>query len=689
MKNLYTSESISYGHPDKIADIVAEVLVEEFLKQDKNSRCGIEVMVKDNIVILGGEVNSTAKVDYDTIVRGVFEWLNFPSNHHLSKSEIKIINLIGKQSEEIHKGVDKTEEEIGSGDQGICYGYADNSTLEYMPLANQFARDLWKRIIKVEGLGPDIKTQCTVNENNEIVQINVSTMHTMELETVRYIVSDIIDKLILDKYPSQKYHEIEKIINLNGEWHIGGPVSDCGITGRKLVADFYGSACQIGGGATCVDGDTEYLGEDLKWHKISNYTKGKIAQWDEGKLTFVQPLHYHVHDAEKMYHIKSEERIDMVLSEHHDVVIETSKGNIIKKMVKDLIENNHIKNGNAGTIPMFFKYEAENEGISLTDDEIRLQIAFCADGNLKENGSGRIRVKKDYKKERLELLLKNTQIEYKTSIYDYDKDFTYYRFRPIIKSKSLYECFSKCNSHQMEVIAKEVVLWDGDRKKTFRTTIKEDADFIQFIFMSVYNTNSSIYANDRIGGIQIVNGKEYIRKSKAYTITSLETKHGSLKYSKDTNKTKVEEFVPLDKKMYCFTVPSSILVLRRNNHVFITGNCGKDLSKVDKSGALMARYLAKNIVAASLADSTKISLGYIISKPTPVSMSIEMKNGKVDSDELIDWINNNVDLSVKGMIEKFSNVSFSECAKYGYFCNNDYPWEKLDLVGKLKERFSK
>ena len=122
---LIASEFVSYGHPDKIADQIADAIVDNFLLRDKNERTGIEIFVKDNMFVNEGEVNSTATIDYEKIVRHVFSELNFPSNHHLSPDEIKIINLIGKQSEEIHNGVDKLDE-IEEGNQGFMVSYAKN-----------------------------------------------------------------------------------------------------------------------------------------------------------------------------------------------------------------------------------------------------------------------------------------------------------------------------------------------------------------------------------------------------------------------------------------------------------------------------------------------------------------------------------------------------------------------------------
>lgn len=365
-KNCYVYEGVSYGHPDKLADIIADALVDEFIKQDTNSRCGIEVMVKDNVVVLGGEVSSNAVVDYDKVVREVFFIINYPESHHLKPHEIKIFNMIGLQSPEISKGVDKTDsDEIGSGDQGVVWGYATNETVEYLPLGSQFARDLWTnlRLAYWYGMGPDMKTQVTVNSEKKITEIVLSTMHSCTLDEVRKKASDAIKFLATTKYNGKVVENPNIVINLNGEWAIGGPVSDCGITGRKLAVDFYGASCPIGG------------------------------------------------------------------------------------------------------------------------------------GNLS----------------------------------------------------------------------------------------------------------------------------------------------------------------------------------------------GKDCSKVDRSGAYLARYIAKNIVASGLADSAKVEFGYIISKPTPCVFNIELENGKVSPDKIIKWVENNVDLSVKANISKFNEPIFRRTSMYGHFGNTYLPWEKLDLAEGLSK----
>ena len=261
---LVVSEFVSYGHPDKIADQIADALLDEFLKGDKNTRAGIEVLVKDHIVVLGGEINSLTTINYNDVVRNVFLHLDFPDNHKLSPNDIIIINLIGKQSEEIHNGVDKTEE-TAAGDQGFMVGYASVETPVYMPLGHYIAKKICKYVAQKKCCGPDTKTQVIVeyNDMDEAVGIHsilVSTMHQCTLEDVRETVKKSIEQNLMeideDIYTDFiKDKDIKIDINPCGEWHIGGPVSDCGVTGRKLVVDSYGGYCNIGGG--------NYSGKDL------------------------------------------------------------------------------------------------------------------------------------------------------------------------------------------------------------------------------------------------------------------------------------------------------------------------------------------------------------------------------------------------------------------------------------------
>lgn len=302
-KRIITSEFVSCGHPDKIADTIADSLLDAYLKDDKNTRAGIEVMVKDNIVVLGGEVSSNAVINYDTIVRSVFKDLCFPSNHHLQPENIKIINLIGKQSSEIHNGVDKSDEIIGAGDQGFVVGFASDDTDVYMPLGHYLAKEIcqWVAEQRDKGLGPDTKSQVIIEHDgyeNKVKYILVSTMHdkNVDVETVRNTVKEAIfsnavsiDNKTFDKYLKGRESDIEVAVNPCGAWHIGGPISDCGVTGRKLVVDQYGGYSNIGGGAfggkeyTKVDRSAAYMARYI----AKNIVASGIAKTAKVELSYV------------------------------------------------------------------------------------------------------------------------------------------------------------------------------------------------------------------------------------------------------------------------------------------------------------------------------------------------------------------------------------------------------------------
>ena len=262
---IVTSEYVSYGHPDKVADQVSDALLDDYLTLDSNTRAGIETMIKDNIVIVGGEVKTEAtNVNIEQTVRNVLDLVNYPDSHKLHGNDIKIINLIGEQSQEISKGVDRDDCDcIGAGDQGFVVGFASNETNEYMPLGVYIARQICKGVTLVDGLGPDVKTQVCVEYGARVPKIKsivVSTMHSdaFDIENVRRIIDNLIktnrvginnvmDDEVFFRYIKDK--NIDYFINVNGTWVIGGPISDCGLTGRKIVVDQYGGYCNVGGGA--------------------------------------------------------------------------------------------------------------------------------------------------------------------------------------------------------------------------------------------------------------------------------------------------------------------------------------------------------------------------------------------------------------------------------------------------------
>ena len=236
---LFSTEAVSKFHPDKYADQISDAIVTECLRQDTDSRCGVEVMVKDTTVVLSGEITSNATIDYANIVRRVASKLNY-------KVEA-IINMIGSQSNEIHCAVSK-ENSIGAGDQGMMFGYATSETESKLPKGFELANKIISRIEEyVDGqfiskLKGDAKTQVVTDlDTGEIVSVTISVCHrASDMKTVELIVKDLIKDLV----------PVELItVNPAGEWTIGGPTADCGLTGRKIVCDQYGGYCAVGGGA--------------------------------------------------------------------------------------------------------------------------------------------------------------------------------------------------------------------------------------------------------------------------------------------------------------------------------------------------------------------------------------------------------------------------------------------------------
>ncbi len=259
MKRTVICEYVGKGHPDKVADQISDALLDAFLEKDPNTRAGIEVMVKDNIVVLGGEVKSKALIDYDHIVRKTMDDICYPHDHHLSGDDIKVVNLIGKQSLEISRSVDRSDGIIGAGDQGFCVGFASNETEEFLPLGAYLAKHLCKCVEEArhEGLGPDMKSQVVVVYDEQgrakVKSILVSSMHQGSLEQARSCIAGLIKKnqMRISDNLFRKHiigDNPEIAVNPSGEWHTGGSISDCGMTNRKIVADQYGGYAPVGGG---------------------------------------------------------------------------------------------------------------------------------------------------------------------------------------------------------------------------------------------------------------------------------------------------------------------------------------------------------------------------------------------------------------------------------------------------------
>lgn len=252
----FTSESVCAGHPDKICDQISDAILDAALTQDKNARVAVETLVTKNYVAMAGEVTSNASLDYKKIASSVIAQLGYtnPILHFTNTSPI--VAKIHTQSTEIAAGVD----EMGAGDQGMMFGYACKESPEFMPLPIMISHKLAEKIDavriskKIPYLRPDGKTQTTIQYENgkvktvETLVLAVPHSEKVDLATVK---SDLMKHVVLPVLGSYKMKIDEKhvVVNGTGIWHIGGPASDTGVTGRKIVVDGYGGMARVGGGA--------------------------------------------------------------------------------------------------------------------------------------------------------------------------------------------------------------------------------------------------------------------------------------------------------------------------------------------------------------------------------------------------------------------------------------------------------
>ena len=272
MSYLYTSESVSEGHPDKIADQISDSIIDNFLAFDNSAKVACETLVTTGQVILAGEVKSNVYLDLQSIARNVIKDIGYNKSEYLfDGNSCGILSYIHEQSEDINRGVEKNNiEDQGAGDQGIMFGYACNETENFIPLALDLSHILLKELAELRKenkeityLRPDSKSQVTVeysedNKPQKIKTIVISTQHDefekeeVMLSKIKNDIHSILIPRILKNYPEyRKYfnHEIEYFINPTGKFVIGGPHGDTGLTGRKIIVDTYGGKGAHGGGA--------------------------------------------------------------------------------------------------------------------------------------------------------------------------------------------------------------------------------------------------------------------------------------------------------------------------------------------------------------------------------------------------------------------------------------------------------
>ncbi|EGG29085.1 S-adenosylmethionine synthetase [Aequoribacter fuscus] len=259
---IFTSESVSEGHPDKMADQISDAILDAMLKDDPNSRVAVETLVKTGMVVIAGEVRTATYVDLEDIVRDVILDIGYNSSKvGFDGASCAVLNAIGKQSGDIAMGVDEADnKEQGAGDQGLMFGYATNETDTLMPAPIYYAHRLVERQAQLrksgqlEWLRPDAKSQVTLRYDDKglpvaIDAIVLSTQHDEDISQAE-LQAKVLEHIIQPVLPTEWLHKDTRYhINPTGQFIIGGPVGDCGLTGRKIIVDTYGGMARHGGGA--------------------------------------------------------------------------------------------------------------------------------------------------------------------------------------------------------------------------------------------------------------------------------------------------------------------------------------------------------------------------------------------------------------------------------------------------------
>lgn len=300
MKKLFTSESVTPGHPDKLCDKIADMILDAYLKEDSSSRVAVEVCAHKNGIVVMGEVTSKAKIDIERIVRNTIIDVGYDNdNLGFNGNNVKVSININTQSNDIAMGVNTSSDSklLGAGDQGMMFGYATDETENFMPysiyLANKLSEKLYNafKTKKIPYLRPDGKTQvtiCYIDDLQKYVDtIVISAQHDeIDLDTLR---KDIKEKIIDKTIPKEMINENTKIyINPTGRFVLGGPIADSGLTGRKIIVDTYGGVCGHGGGAfsgkdyTKVDRSASYYAR----YVCKNIVASKICSKMELQVSY-------------------------------------------------------------------------------------------------------------------------------------------------------------------------------------------------------------------------------------------------------------------------------------------------------------------------------------------------------------------------------------------------------------------
>ena len=332
---LMTSESVGEGHPDKMADQISDAILDAILNEDKGCRVAVETLVKTGLVVLAGEITTSAEVDYESIARDTIKQIGYDKEElGFDHKSCKVLSAISKQSPDIAMGVDRdSKENQGAGDQGLMFGYATNETTELMPTTIMLSHQLVKKQSqvrksnKLQWLRPDAKSQVTVTFNNGQPQfidtVVLSTQHdeNISMDEIR---QGVMEHIIQPTLPANLVtNDTKFLINPTGSFVIGGPVGDCGLTGRKIIVDTYGGMARHGGGAfsgkdpSKVDRSAAYAAR----YVAKNIVAAELADRCEVQVSYAigvaKPTSVRIKtfDTERI----SKEKITALVDEHFDL----------------------------------------------------------------------------------------------------------------------------------------------------------------------------------------------------------------------------------------------------------------------------------------------------------------------------------------------------------------------------------
>lgn len=819
MRNyLWTSECVGCGHPDKVADQISDAILDECLKQDPKSRVACETLVKDSTVVLAGEITTAARFHYSMTVEKVLKdigyWYDFG-----------LIDLLSKQSPEIGNAVTNNE---GAGDQGIMFGYAKRDNQALMPMSIYIARDLVNllygsrknpvsRLDKV--LLPDCKTQVTLayNENpsypKHIDRIVVSTHHLdkLTLDVLRNnMVEKLQDHINKSSYAYLLSSETKFDINPAGLWTIGGPIADCGLTGRKVVVDGYGADCEWGGGALCVAADARIntsIGT-IPIQKCNHLGKTDFVTTDNGNK---QVGKFYANGEQDTIKLVTNSGYELEATPEHLIRVIDQNGGYVWKMLKDITQQDYIpiqrKDRQFGVNT---KHEFAFTHQQHTHRKLDIEIPSVVTPRVCElmglwtgdsNGTGQY----------ISLAVGNQYIEsieyYKKLISDIFKTpatlYGHWVQTNSLEARAFLE-YLGCTKHRAWDKEVPEYIWSTTKENVAaflrgcfetdghistsgkRTTIAYTSTskkltlgiqqlLLNFGIISSIQESHPPKQTPKIGKRAITARRNvYIlvlkthnslltfkkeigfctsrKQNKLYSISetskdyydgipnqldnlrSIIKRHGLDINHNDTrflrgcsdphksiknasyfqlkrfiasletinNLPEIEQLIKLlDMGHYYDTIKSisnsRAVVYDINvpeNHTFtangfIVHNSGKDPTKVDRSAAYMARYIAKNLLHnyTSL-NSVKVQLAYVIGKKEPASFRVMTDKPQYDS-ELEQVVKDMVDLTPRGIIERFQLTKpiYFDTAQNGHFGIQPYikdglqfyPWEKLDL----------